>query len=472
MNKINVNYNNVLAIFNAGKLYFENKNFIRVMFNSQLNYSEIINQILEGSAMTLESLLEAKEHVFNIHLSSENLKDYRLDVIVEGDRHVFELVSINQSIDRLITNNQMNSVLFQGLHMPVLLMDPVDGDIINVSTAAKEFYGYTSEGPIYQNIKYINQLSDEEVEKELKRADLGESNYHNYHHKIATGEIKNVEAYSNPILISGRQYLLSFILDISRREAGQQLLLEELKKYEMIFTTMSDSVLINEMDEKFHVGNFIEVNASAIEKLGYTYEEFREISIRDIDLSTDSNRYKEIIKNLKQNGRDTFEVIFQAKDGTHIDNIINSMILEHDDKLYLVSIARDISELNQLKSEKRIERNKMIKLLDNIDEAAYVLDDQSTILEMNKRAEEIFGYTRKESLGNKLSDLIIDNEMKSDFSKNLANVLSGDFTIMQGFRLNKQRDRIPVEVKSFAYSNLDSSKELVVILRDMSRPRP
>lgn len=68
------------------------------------------------------------------------------------------------------------------------------------------------------NINQINQLSPQEVKKEMDRAASSNRNYFVFPHKLASGEIHTVEVHSCPVLLHGKQLLYSIIHDVQDRE--------------------------------------------------------------------------------------------------------------------------------------------------------------------------------------------------------------------------------------------------------------
>jgi PAS domain S-box-containing protein len=96
-----------------------------------------------------------------------------------------------------------------------LVIDGDSGKILDANSAAKNFYAYTD--ITSKNIYEINMLSKEEVKLRMKLADSKNLNYFQFKHKVASGEVKDVEVYSSPVIIDGKNVLLSIIHDITER---------------------------------------------------------------------------------------------------------------------------------------------------------------------------------------------------------------------------------------------------------------
>ncbi len=103
-----------------------------------------------------------------------------------------------------------------------LIIDPADGTIVEANQAAASYYGYSVDQLAAMRITDINQLSPEEVRAEMVRAEQEERPSFNFHHKLASGEVRNVEVYSGPLQSGERTLLYSIIHDITDREQAEK----------------------------------------------------------------------------------------------------------------------------------------------------------------------------------------------------------------------------------------------------------
>ena len=86
--------------------------------------------------------------------------------------------------------------------------------------AAASFYGYKLDELVEMNITDINVLSDEEVFNEMLKAKSGENNHFIFKHRLADGEIRDVDVYSGTIIINGENLLYSIIHDITTADGS------------------------------------------------------------------------------------------------------------------------------------------------------------------------------------------------------------------------------------------------------------
>ena len=146
--------------------------------------------------------------------------------------------------------------MFENNGVPTLLINPETQLIEDANTAAIQFYGYTFDELKRMKISDINQLSEKEIKEEMRLAKAMKKAYFNFPHRLANGEIRQVEVHSSPITIDGAHKLYSILLDITERKKAT---------YE-----------IEQLNEKLSAANE-ELNAN-IEELNATNEELQQIN--------------------------------------------------------------------------------------------------------------------------------------------------------------------------------------------------
>lgn len=104
-----------------------------------------------------------------------------------------------------------------------LMLSPVTGDIIDANQAACKFYGYDYNTLISMNIADINTLPLEKLMTPDQRL-ISEPRIYQFQHRLASGEIRDVEVYTGPIIIEGEDLQYSIILDVTEREKAKEAL--------------------------------------------------------------------------------------------------------------------------------------------------------------------------------------------------------------------------------------------------------
>ncbi len=106
----------------------------------------------------------------------------------------------------------------------MLLIDPASGEIVAANQAAVTYYGYVQQPLVGMRISDINTLPPENVALERQRALHEERNYFNFQHRLASGEIRDVEVYSTPVETGGKSLLFSIVHDVTKRKQAEEAL--------------------------------------------------------------------------------------------------------------------------------------------------------------------------------------------------------------------------------------------------------
>ncbi|MGM0368506.1 MAG: diguanylate cyclase domain-containing protein [Actinomycetota bacterium] len=144
------------------------------------------------------------------------------------------------------------------------------------------------------------------------------------------------------------EYALENIELENIRKENEERIVNSARKFKTLFNNINDAVFIHDLE-----GNFLEVNEVACSRLGYSRDEFFEMSPREIDSPEYSTLVEERIKELKEKGAVFFETEHVTKSGKKIPVELNSKVIDYEGQKAILSVARDITERKQ--AEKKIE---------------------------------------------------------------------------------------------------------------------
>ncbi|MBF0155194.1 MAG: PAS domain S-box protein [Magnetococcales bacterium] len=119
--------------------------------------------------------------------------------------------------------------VFEQNQAMALIINPIDGTILDANLSAERYYGYPRPVLLAMKITDINQLSPEQVKQEMENAVSEQRGYFVFPHRLANGEIRDVEVYSGPVSRGGQKLLCSFIHDITKRRRVEESLEKSLK---------------------------------------------------------------------------------------------------------------------------------------------------------------------------------------------------------------------------------------------------
>lgn len=132
-------------------------------------------------------------------------------------------VTKRKRIERVLRESEARyRDMFENNQAVKLLIDSETGLIVDANTAAADYYGYSRDTLLTMRIQDINILTDAEIKAEMARARNAKRTVFNFKHRLSSDEIRNVEVFSGPITLQGKQYLYSIILDVTEQKLAQQ----------------------------------------------------------------------------------------------------------------------------------------------------------------------------------------------------------------------------------------------------------
>ncbi|WP_016990946.1 PAS domain S-box protein [Flavobacterium sp. ACAM 123] len=182
------------------------ENFIELQKN---DYSRFENRPLE----TKTRILLDVEFVNNIYIAG--YKKFILCIIIDiSDRKKTE--------EALKLSRQFYYAMFEKNQAVQLLIDPINGAIIDANSAAAKFYGHSLEQFKSMNLSDISTFPAEQIIEELGKFGLPGQSYFHFTHKLASGKICDIEIYTSPLHIEGHPYLISTIHNITQRKIEEE----------------------------------------------------------------------------------------------------------------------------------------------------------------------------------------------------------------------------------------------------------
>jgi PAS domain S-box-containing protein len=184
----------------------------------------------------------------------------------------------------------------------------------------------------------------------------------------------------------GTVKIFGSIINITSRKHAEEELIRSEKKYRSLVEQSTDAIFINRLD-----GQIIDVNDKACQMLGYTKEQFRNMSVVDLQIPEErepGNKVLDIFKVIKSIHGETK---YLTASGDVINVEINAALLEgyHD---VAQAVVRDITERKQ--TEEKLSRNekKYRSLFEQSNDAIIIHDWEGYIIDVNTRACDMLGY--------------------------------------------------------------------------------
>ena len=254
---------------------------------------------------------------------------------------------------------------FNNNHSVMLLVDPKSSDIVDANPAAVSFYGWNKQELTGKKISDINTLSKEQVFKEIERAKTQKRRHFFFSHRLASGEIRDVEVYTGPIKVHGKELLCSIIYDITSRKRAEAALVESENRfrtlykeskqreqlYESLLQSIPDAVAIYNLN-----GEATYINPTFTQIFGFTMKDVKKKRISFVPESEKDRTkagYEQILQGEPISG---FETSRLTKDGRILDIALSSSCFyDHEGNATgIIVIFRDVTETK--KTEKQLQQ--------------------------------------------------------------------------------------------------------------------
>ncbi len=131
--------------------------------------------------------------------------------------------------EKLRESEERYYALFAKNHSVMVLTDPETVTIVDANPAACLYYGYDKNDLIGKKVSEINILPEDELKEVVTGLATQKKKQLVFKHRLASGEIRDVEVFTGPIPLKGRQVLCSIIHDITDRKQLEEKLLQSQK---------------------------------------------------------------------------------------------------------------------------------------------------------------------------------------------------------------------------------------------------
>lgn len=321
-----------------------------------------------------------------------------VDSVVEYARNITDLVkgreALRESTERFQSLFNNSSVM--------LVIDPETGEIVHANASALDFYGYSYETITSRRIQDINLASDDEVRRQMAAAASGSKTYFRFRHRIANGEIRDVDVYSGRVSWGDRSVLCSVIHDVTSKTEAETRLQASERRFRAVFDQAAAGIAVAASD-----GSIVEVNEQLCRYLGYSREELTRLNVDDISIADDISEEERRITSVLDGSCDSFNIEkrYRRKDGAVVWGDLSSQVVrdEHGTIEFVIGVVVDITARKGVEERLRTSESYYRNVLQFI--PTFVLDRDFRYLQVNDLAAELVHTTADELLGRRITDL-------------------------------------------------------------------
>ena len=281
--------------------------------------------------------------------------------------------------------------LFEDSKAVELLIDPADGRIIDANKAARDYYGYSPEQFRQLHIYDINTLSQEETDTEMARAHSERRDHFFFRHRLASGEVRDVEVHSGPIELGDHAILYSIVHDITERRRAEAAVVESEQRFRRLFERAPVGYQSLDSD-----GRIVEVNQSWLDEFEMTRDEVVGRPFRQFISADSLERFDLALTHLRTEGELHDFVLDMMPSGTQTISVSLSGRVSYDDQhnvsqihCILIDITERIRSRQQL-----IRTNRALSTLSQCNEAlVHAGSEQELLQRITRLLIDVGGYS-------------------------------------------------------------------------------
>ena len=269
----------------------------------------------------------------------------------------------------------------------MLVVNPVDGAVVDANEAAVAFYGYTRERLLAMSIAQINLLPEGDVRGAMKSVGTERGSRFEFRHRLADGSVRTVEVSASAIRSRGRLLLHSIIFDITERKAAEAEAARVREHYKHLLETATDGIHILDRD-----GNLEEASPSFYRMLGHDPGQKPRLNVKDWDVQWTPVELRAKIGELLLKP-EVFETRMRRTDGRVIVVEISGRGIEIGGRTHLYASARDITGRKRAEEEMAEGNRRLALALDQAHLAHWEMDAATLTFTFNDRFYALYGTT-------------------------------------------------------------------------------
>lgn len=251
-----------------------------------------------------------------------------------------------EKLEALTTSEEKFRQFFSAHAVVMLIVDDA-GNIVDANDAALNYYGYSARQFSGMTVFDLQTQEQTSIMSRVKQALLQRSTTFNVKHRLASGEVRDVEVFNTPVDSGGQRLLYSLVMDTTEQ-------LEYQKRWELsqqVFNHSLEGIVVTDTHHKI-----VSVNPAFTEITGYSESEVIGRSPFFLGEGVVEERFMEaMLQTLTESGFWRGEILNRRKDGTVFPELLSVSVVKNDrgDIINYLGVFSDITNLKQ--SEEKLE---------------------------------------------------------------------------------------------------------------------
>jgi two-component system cell cycle sensor histidine kinase/response regulator CckA len=219
---------------------------------------------------------------------------------------------------------------------------------------------------------------------------------------------------------------------------------------------------------------FLAVNEATVCRFGYSRAELLSMTLNEVRADPITPSSKRISPE-REAPAESWNGLYRRKDGTVIDLAVSSQEIEFEGFDARQGVALEVTDWKRAEDAYRQREQQTRLIIDTALDAVITMDAAGSISGWNTQAEKIFGWSREEVMGRKMSDTIIPTKYRDAHNKGLARFLeTGEGPVLDKrieiSALRRDGVEFPVEL-AISPGKLGSQWTFSAFIRDLTEQK-
>jgi diguanylate cyclase (GGDEF)-like protein/PAS domain S-box-containing protein len=333
-------------------------------------------------------LKAAEKHQKELERRNQELQDMRVTLEERVEERTEEILRQKNFLQALVDFSPI----------AIVSLDP-EQRIIASNPAFESMYGYTAE-------ELVGQVLDGLITDDSTRSEASE-----FTRLVASGTALRemsvryrhdgspiqVEIFGVPVVLEGEQIgVLGLYNDITERVKAERALRESEEQYRSLFSNIAIPVFI--FDKETY--RFLDANPAAVERYGYSVEEFLEMTPTDLHHPDEAVSVLGMVA--YRHDSSPIEYTHCTKSGGRIVAEIRTTDLEYHGRPARISIIHDISDRMDTERALRQSELKLRSIIEQSYDSITLTDEEGIVTVWNQAQEKLTGLRSDEVIGRPL----------------------------------------------------------------------
>ncbi|MBL8027899.1 MAG: PAS domain S-box protein, partial [Fibrobacteres bacterium] len=270
------------------------------------------------------------------------------------------------------------------------------GEIKDANISACQYYGWSYSELCGKNLSEINTLSKEAIKTELEIAAKESQNHFYFKHRLASGDIRDVEIFTSFYKSDDLKLILSIIHDITAQKQAEEVVRQNEARFRSFIEQAPIPIGVWKLE-----GTCLYANRKYLETLGMnSIEEIVGRPATDFFASQFREESKERTRRRMQGlpVATEYESVALRADGTHFPVLLSVAPIQLSDKTVSIAFMTDITERKRQEAVLQESEQRYRQLFDASPDGVVLIGPDGLIVRANIAQARMYGYDTPEDL--------------------------------------------------------------------------